>query len=156
MTGQIASRSTTAVVSALLIGMAGLSNAQPAHSTQAGAGVCPAPTPITGRVAMKPLQAKRLTWFRRQYHLNGMGHKELKVLSAPKDASVCHDLDQIFNHGYFGLPSTVRTYYRVHGYYFASFADSRPLSEPGVPTPRLFVLDSKLRVFATIAPRLDL
>lgn len=131
------------------------------HSTQAQKpattpkAACPLPSPTAGRVAMKPFQQKRLTWFRRQYRLNGVDYRAIKPLRGATDADACSRLDEVF--GVFATqPQLARSYYRVGRYYLVAVVD---LTDPKVALPlagRLYVADRNFRVFATIAPRLDL
>lgn len=116
--------------------------------------VCPSASPTTGRVVMKPFQQKRLTWFRRQYRLGQVKHQQIMVLKSPSDSRFCEALNAKFSGGAFDLPTTTRTYYRARTYFFASFADVREGTSDAAFKARLYVLDTQLRPFATIAPRL--
>ena len=126
-----------------------------ADSDRTDATICPAPSANAGRVAMRPFQEKRLSWFRRQYRLSGINYRAIKPLRDRTDASACGQIDQLLAEYGRHAPLS-RSYYKVGPYYLVAVVD---LTDPKVSPPlvgRLFVLDRHFRVFATIAPRLDL
>lgn len=121
-------------------------------SAQAAANPCPPASRDAARVVLKPLVLERLGWFRRMYGLTSVNAKQLRLLQRRSDAPLCEKFNAALRMS-FGDSRWAYTYYTLDGYYFLALVDRGDPRAGRVYHSGLFLLDSDLKLLATLVPR---